>query len=910
MNQAELTGDCDLQRADAFLQSEQYQMDDPQLIRHLDTCSFCRAYMESQAADEKIWATFGEMLKPDEFDRAGAALFSAATLIGGQTGHHPVAIQGVLDALTPSDDPHRLGRLGSYEISGVVGLGGMGVVLKAHDPSLDRVVAVKVMAPTLANDEKARQRFAREAKAAAAILHPNVIPIYSVSSDDKIPFLVMSYIRGGSLQKRLEHDGPLPTLEVLRIGSQIAAGLAAAHKQGLVHRDIKPENILLEEGVERVTITDFGLARAIDDNTVTRVGTIAGTPMYMSPEQARGEHVDWQSDLFSLGCVLYTLCTGRPPFQGESSLGVMRQIIEEEPTSVLEINSDVPNWLWHIIQKLMAKDKAMRYYSASEVQKLLESCLNHAQHPEVVKLPDEVKTILGAQRFSLTPFNSAVSRLREYKWLLVGTVLTGLLLIGFAGSYLKSQLSAHQEAKTNYVQLRAGLLAADRDVAEIRQLQKSEIGRPYLWRLGAEFPEFAVFEGSAGEEFESIGSLLYVHPGSNKTMVESWYLKGGNIHGHVNYGTYSQLKLNSIRYVTRESNQHVLLGFEASIVPRYRDFLNRYNLKPGGHYETEISLAAFIENNFDLTSNPRFLGIPESSHKQLKHMTTLSGSWELSSLELDGKINSKQSLAKSNSLTFSDNTIAVNVPILLHRITGKYSLNTATTPAQINIINDDGSRLSVIYELDGKTLRVCMGPGNIAPKEMQTGNSSGRQILTFTKTPNGEGRFTTELARNLLTNAAAFPAAKLHSLMNSKNSLGPDSIQSQSLTWVLLSLSDPSAAKTEVKKTGVKKDFYLNDAIPVETLLKTVSRPWNAYSTILKPEYITDCQPTFSPLDQDEVEGWVSFKASGVYEGKINFKAAKVNGKWKIIEFRLPNQKILLSLGNDGKWKRENQPDQ
>ena len=219
----------------------------------------------------------------------------------------------------PTDDPAMLGRLGGYEISGVVGAGGMGVVLKAIDKSLDRTVAIKVLAPHLAASGAARKRFAREAKAAAAVLHPNVIAIHSVSNDEALPYLVMPYLRGTSLQKRLDEEGPLSLHEILRIGSQIAAGLAAAHAQGLVHRDIKPANILLEQGVERVAITDFGLARAVDDATITHSGVIAGTPQYMSPEQARGEPVDGRSDLFSLGSVLYSICTGRPPFRAETS---------------------------------------------------------------------------------------------------------------------------------------------------------------------------------------------------------------------------------------------------------------------------------------------------------------------------------------------------------------------------------------------------------------------------------------------------------------------------------------------------------------------------------------------------------------------------------------------------------------
>ena len=195
----------------------------------------------------------------------------------------------MLGVLAPTDDPRMMGRLGVYEVSGVIGSGGMGVVLKGHDRALERTVAIKVLAPHLASSGAARKRFAREAKAAAAVLHPNVMAIHGVANDAELPYLVMPYMRGQSLQNRLDAQGPMQTVEILRVGGQIAAGLAAAHAQGLVHRDIKPANIMLAQGLERVAITDFGLARAVDDATMTRSGVVAGTPQYMSPEQARGE---------------------------------------------------------------------------------------------------------------------------------------------------------------------------------------------------------------------------------------------------------------------------------------------------------------------------------------------------------------------------------------------------------------------------------------------------------------------------------------------------------------------------------------------------------------------------------------------------------------------------------------------
>ena len=170
----------------------------------------------------------------------------------------------------------------------------------------------------------------------------------------------MQYVAGASLQDRLDNTGPLPLAEVLRIGMQTAGGLAAAHAQGLVHRDVKPANILLENGVERVKLTDFGLARAADDASLTQSGQVAGTPQYMSPEQAEGNAVDARSDLFSLGSVLYATCTGRAPFRASGSMAVLRRVCEETPTPIRHTNPDIPDWLTAIIDKLHAKDPGQR----------------------------------------------------------------------------------------------------------------------------------------------------------------------------------------------------------------------------------------------------------------------------------------------------------------------------------------------------------------------------------------------------------------------------------------------------------------------------------------------------------------------------------------------------------------------
>ena len=186
------------------------------------------------------------------------------------------------------------------------------------------------------------------------------------------PYLVMAFIAGQSLQQRIDRSGPLELKEILRIGMQTASGLAAAHAQGLVHRDIKPANIMLENGIERVRITDFGLARAVGDGSVTQSGAVAGTPQYMAPEQAGGEAVDQRADLFALGSTLYAMGTGRAPFRGSTGLAVLRQVCDVEPTSIRVLNPDVPIWLEGIIRKLHAKDPTKRIQSAAEVADLLE----------------------------------------------------------------------------------------------------------------------------------------------------------------------------------------------------------------------------------------------------------------------------------------------------------------------------------------------------------------------------------------------------------------------------------------------------------------------------------------------------------------------------------------------------------
>jgi serine/threonine protein kinase len=258
-------------------------------------------------------------------------------------------------------------RLDKYLILDVLGRGGMGIVFKARDTILERIVAIKILGPLLIENTKARKRFIREGQTAAAIKSEHVVTVYGVEGHESSPYLVLEYVQGQSLEELLAQSGPLPVDDVVTLGTQIAQGLAAAHQKGLVHRDVKPANVLLEKDTRRVLLTDFGLARAVDDASLSRQGEICGTPHYMAPEQVCGEAVDHRADLFSLGSVLYYLCTGELPYSAPTSMAVLQRVCEARPRPIRECNPSVPFWLANLVAALHARNPEDRPQSAQEV---------------------------------------------------------------------------------------------------------------------------------------------------------------------------------------------------------------------------------------------------------------------------------------------------------------------------------------------------------------------------------------------------------------------------------------------------------------------------------------------------------------------------------------------------------------
>ena len=278
--------------------------------------------------------------------------------------------------LAPPQAQDELGRLGPYRVLKVLGAGAMGVVFHAEDPHLRRPVALKVMRPHLAASAEFHRRFLREARLAAAIEHEHIVTVYQVGEDRGVPYLAMQLLRGETLEDRLGRraGGRLPLPEVLRVGREIAEGLAAAHARGLVHRDIKPANVWLEERRGRVRIVDFGLARGSEpDAQFTQAGAVIGTPAYMAPEQATGATVDARCDLFSLGAVLYRAATGRAPFGDRDTMSILHALATRTPVPPHRIVPALPRMFSGLVMRLLAKDPDDRPQSAREVVEAIEA---------------------------------------------------------------------------------------------------------------------------------------------------------------------------------------------------------------------------------------------------------------------------------------------------------------------------------------------------------------------------------------------------------------------------------------------------------------------------------------------------------------------------------------------------------
>jgi serine/threonine protein kinase/beta-lactam-binding protein with PASTA domain len=349
--------------------------------------------------------------------------------------------------------PRLLG--GRYELDGIVGRGGMAEVFRARDIRLDRIVGVKTLRDDLARDQTFQARFRREAQSAASLNHPSIVAVYDTGEDmvgnTPVPYIVMEFVDGRTLRDLLRDDRRLLPERAAEITDGVLRALDYSHRNGIVHRDIKPGNVMLTRAGD-VKVMDFGIARAVSDAqaTMTQTAQVIGTAQYLSPEQARGERVDARSDLYSTGCLLYELLTGRPPFTGDSPVAIAYQHVREAPVPPSRIDPELPPWCDAIVLKAMEKDPADRYQSAGEMRNDIQRALSGAPVAASIHHAEMYNTgtrRMGQQPTQLAGSTSAIPpyqygpptganragdygeppRRRAWPWVLVGAIV--LLLV-------------------------------------------------------------------------------------------------------------------------------------------------------------------------------------------------------------------------------------------------------------------------------------------------------------------------------------------------------------------------------------------------------------------------------------------------------------------------------------------------
>jgi eukaryotic-like serine/threonine-protein kinase len=337
-----------------------------------------------------------------------------------------------------------------YEIDAVLGQGGMAKVFKGTDRVLGRTVAVKVLSPQFAGDHQFVSRFRREAQAAAALNHPNIVSVFDTGDQGDVHFIVMEYVEGRTLRDAIRQEGPILPERAVEITEEVARALAAAHEAGLVHRDVKPGNIMLTSDGSDAKVMDFGIARTTTGDTLTQTAAVLGTASYLSPEQAQGQPVDARTDIYSLGCVLYEMLTGRPPFTGDSPVSIAYKHVKENPVPPSRLNDDVTQSLEAVVMKMLAKNPTNRYQTAAELLEDLERVRQGLPPLATPVLPGDTTEMLTREEADRTAVMTGVPPEEEGRrrrtWLVVLGVILALALLGLAAYFLVQALTSEEAA--------------------------------------------------------------------------------------------------------------------------------------------------------------------------------------------------------------------------------------------------------------------------------------------------------------------------------------------------------------------------------------------------------------------------------------------------------------------------------
>lgn len=299
---------------------------------------------------------------------APAAVAVPETVVASPGTQPMIRTNTIFPFLDSPKAPGEIGSLAHYRVLRLLGQGGMGMVFHAEDSRLDRPVALKVLMSHHAMDNNLRQRFIREARALAILRHSHIVAVYDVGLEHELPYLVMEFLEGESLEEYYKRIKTLAPAQIVDIARDIAKGLTAAHAKGVIHRDIKPSNLWMDSGTGHVKLLDFGLARlAAEEHQLTEHGLVLGTPAFMAPEQANGTPVDTRADLFSLGCVIYWMCTGKSPFAGTNTMNTLALLTRSTPPAPHETNPQIPNALSEIVMHLLAKNPEDRPSTSRQV---------------------------------------------------------------------------------------------------------------------------------------------------------------------------------------------------------------------------------------------------------------------------------------------------------------------------------------------------------------------------------------------------------------------------------------------------------------------------------------------------------------------------------------------------------------
>jgi serine/threonine-protein kinase len=324
-------------------------------------------------------------------------------------------------AAAPASTPSR--QVGRYQVTERIGRGGMASVFRAHDPNIDRVIAIKFLHPNFSEDEEYRGRFLREARAAGMLSHPNIVTVHDVGEISGRPYMAMELIEGEPLNELMTRMGAMPIKDALVIGLQLAKALGYAHSKGIVHRDIKPSNIMGVRGTTTVKVTDFGIAHVTSKNEQqqTRVGDVLGTPQYMSPEQTKGSKVDGRSDLFSVGIILYQMLSGQPPFMADSIVALAMQIANDQPVPIEQLRPKLPQSVRRIVERCLAKQPERRFQNGEELAAAISAALREIEDeakesgPRILPLRVKWAVMMATIVFTVMAITGAVVNHQQKK---------------------------------------------------------------------------------------------------------------------------------------------------------------------------------------------------------------------------------------------------------------------------------------------------------------------------------------------------------------------------------------------------------------------------------------------------------------------------------------------------------------